>query len=139
MAMQGYCDRAKRLLYSAKTINEPLPLLTLMLMSKDKSMKYHEPKGFRKMKRPSLISDFAQVASGAASAFGGVKGEMDVMIQSQIEKILAKRGLVSREDFEAAQLRITAQGERIAALESQIEALSAKKAPKTAIKSAKKA
>lgn len=137
--MQGYCDRAKRLLYSAKTINEPLPLLTLMLMSKDKSMKYHEPKGFRKMKRPSLISDFAQVASGAASAFGGVKGEMDVMIQSQIEKILAKRGLVSREDFEAAQLRITAQGERIAALESQIEALSAKKAPKTATKSAKKA
>ena len=137
--MQGYCDRAKRLLYSAKTINEPLPLPTLMLMSKDKSMKYHEPKGFRKMKRPSLISDFAQVASGAASAFGGVKGEMDVMIQSQIEKILAKRGLVSREDFEAAQLRITAQGERIAALESQIEALSAKKAPKTAAKSAKKA
>ena len=137
--MQGYCDRAKRLLYSAKTINEPLPLLTLMLMSKDKSMKYHEPKGFRKMKRPSLISDFAQVASGAASAFGGVKGEMDVMIQSQIEKILAKRGLVSREDFEAAQLRITAQGERIAALESQLEALSAKKAPKTATKSAKKA
>ena len=137
--MQGYCDRAKRLLYSVKTINEPLPLPTLMLMSKDKSMKYHEPKGFRKMKRPSLISDFAQVASGAASAFGGVKGEMDVMIQSQIEKILAKRGLVSREDFEAAQLRITAQGERIAALESQIEALSAKKAPKTATKSAKKA
>jgi len=41
------------------------------------------------MKRPSLISDFAQVATGAASAFGGVKGEMDVMIQSQIEKILA--------------------------------------------------
>jgi len=91
------------------------------------------------MKRPSLISDFAQVASGAASAFGGVKGEMDVMIQSQIEKILAKRGLVSREDFEAAQLRITAQGERIAALESQLEALSAKKASKTATKSAKKA
>ena len=137
--MQGYCDRAKRLLYSVKTINEPLPLPTLMLMSKDKSMKYYEPKGFRKMKRPSLISDFAQVASGAASAFGGVKGEMDVMIQSQIEKILAKRGLVSREDFEAAQLRITAQAERIAALESQIEALSAKKAPKTATKSAKKA
>lgn len=137
--MQGYCDRAKRLLYSAKTINEPLPLPTLMLMSKDKSMKYYEPKGFRKMKRPSLISDFAQVATGAASAFGGVKGEMDVMIQSQIEKILAKRGLVSREDFEAAQLRITAQGERIAALESQLEALSAKKAPKTATKSAKKA
>jgi len=46
---------------------------------------------------------------------------------------------VSREDFEAAQLRITAQGERIAALESQLEALSAKKAPKTATKSAKKA
>ena len=62
---------------------------------------------------------------------------MDVMIQSQIEKIW-QNAVLYHVKILAAQLRITAQGERIAALESQIEALSAKKAPKTATKSAKK-
>ena len=90
------------------------------------------------MRRPSLFSDFAQVASGAASAFGGMKGEIDLIVQSQVEKILAKRGLVAREDFEAAEARITAQGARIAALESQLEAISGAKKSKPAAKAAKK-
>ena len=92
------------------------------------------------MRKPPLFSDLAQMASGAASAFGGVKGEMDVMIQSQIEKILAKRGLVSREDFDAAEARITALGQRIATLESQLGALqspAAKKAKKSPAKKPK--
>lgn len=90
------------------------------------------------MRRPSLFSDFAQVASGAASAFGGMKGEIDLIVQSQVEKILAKRGLVAREDFEAAEARITAQGARIAALESQLEAIAGAKKSKPAAKAAKK-
>jgi len=90
------------------------------------------------MRRPSLFSDFAQMASGAASAFGGMKGEVDVMVQSQVEKILAKRGLVAREDFDAAEARITALGVRIASLESQLAALQEAQAPKPTRKSAKK-
>ena len=90
------------------------------------------------MKRPSLLSDFAQMASGAASAFGGVKGEMDVMVQSQVEKILAKRGLVAREDFEAAEARITALATRIAALESQLAAQDKTKRAGSSAKQAKK-
>ena len=90
------------------------------------------------MRRPSLFSDFAQMASGAASAFGGMKGEVDVMVQSQVEKILAKRGLVAREDFDAAEARITALGVRIASLESQLAALQEAQAPKQTRKSAKK-
>lgn len=90
------------------------------------------------MRRPSLFSDFAQVASGAASAFGGMKGEIDLLVQSQVEKILAKRGLVAREDFEAAEARITALGARIADLESQIEAIASAKTSKPAAKAAKK-
>ena len=90
------------------------------------------------MRRPSLFSDFAQVASGAASAFGGMKGEIDLIVQSQVEKILAKRGLVAREDFEAAEARITALGARIAALESQLEAIASAKKSKPAAKAAKK-
>lgn len=90
------------------------------------------------MRRPSLFSDFAQVASGAASAFGGMKGEIDLLVQSQVEKILAKRGLVAREDFEAAEARITALGARIADLESQIEAIAGAKTSKPAAEAAKK-
>lgn len=93
------------------------------------------------MKRPSLFSDFAQMASGAASAFGGMKGEIEALVQSQVEKILAKRGLVSREDFEAAEARISALAARIEALESQAYNAKAKDkpAPKAAKSPAKKA
>ena len=90
------------------------------------------------MRRPSLFSDFAQMASGAASAFGGMRGEVDVMVQSQVEKILAKRGLVAREDFDAAEARITALGVRIANLESQLGALHEAQGAKSTRKSAKK-
>lgn len=82
------------------------------------------------MTKPPLFSDLAQMASGAASAFGGVKGELDTIIQSQIEKILAKRGLVSREDFDASNARISALVARIEALEAQLAAMQSKQAPK---------
>ena len=62
------------------------------------------------------------MASGAAAGLGGVKSEIDMIVQSQLEKLLAKRGLVSREDFDAAQLRIAALAERIEKLESQQQA-----------------
>lgn len=90
------------------------------------------------MKRPSLFSDFASMASGAASAFGGMRQEIEMLVQSQVEKILAKRGLVSREDFEAAEARITSLGARIASLESQLAETTVKKAPKSTAKAAKK-
>ena len=90
------------------------------------------------MKRPSLFSDVASMASGAASAFGGMRHEIEMLVQSQVEKILAKRGLVSREDFEAAEARITSLGARIASLESQLAEARAKKAPKSKAKAAKK-
>jgi len=90
------------------------------------------------IKRPSLFSDFASMASGAASAFGGMRHEIETLVQSQVEKILAKRGLVSREDFEAAEARITSLGARIAALESQLAEVTDKKAPKSKAKAAKK-
>ena len=90
------------------------------------------------MRRPSLFSDFAQIASGAASAFGGMKGEVEMMVQTQVEKILAKRGLVAREDFEAAELRITALAARIEALESRLAEISAPASAKTTAKKTKK-
>ena len=95
-------------------------------------------KGDIMTKKPPLFSDLAQMASGAASAFGGVKGDIDVMLQSQIERMMAKKGMVSREDFEAAEARISALASRIATLESHIEEMQNSMSAKPAKKSAKK-
>ena len=84
------------------------------------------------VKRPSLLSDVGQMISGASSAFGDIRLEMNNIAQSQIERALAKRGLVSREDFDAAEARIERLSARIAALESSLEALTtAQKLKKT--------
>lgn len=90
------------------------------------------------MRRPSLFSDFAQMASGAASAFGGMRGEVEMLVQSQVEKILAKRGLVAREDFEAAEARIAALAARIETLESRLADAPVATKPKSAAKTTKK-
>ena len=95
------------------------------------------------MKKPSLadllpLSDLTQMASGAASALGDVRGEMRTMMQSQIEKALAKRGLVAREDFDALEARLAKAIGRIEELESRLAEAAAAKPAKKVSKAAKK-
>lgn len=85
-------------------------------------------------KGPTFLSDVTQMISGASSAFGDLRLEMNNIAQSQIERALAKRGLVSREDFDAAEARIERLSARIASLESTIEALQAAQKPKKTTK-----
>ena len=82
------------------------------------------------VKRPPFLSDVTQIISGASSAFGDMRLEMNNIAQSQIERALAKRGLVSREDFDAAEARIDRLSARIAELESSLEELKAAQKPK---------
>ena len=86
-------------------------------------------------KRPPFLSDVTQIISGASSAFGDLRLEMTNIAQSQIDRALAKRGLVSREDFDAAEARIERLSARIAALESSLDALKADQKPKKTTKS----
>ena len=95
------------------------------------------------MKKPSLadllpLSDLTQMASGAASALGDVRGEMRTMMQSQIEKALAKRGLVAREDFDALEARLAKAIMRIEELESRLAEAAAAKPAKKGQQSGKK-
>ena len=48
-----------------------------------------------------LFDDLARVAGGAASAFSGVRGEIEARVRAQLERVLAGMDLVSREEFEA--------------------------------------
>jgi len=89
--------------------------------------------------RSNFIADIAQMANGAASAFGGMREEVDNVIRQRMERSLNARGLVTREEYDALRTRHEALAARVAFLESTMlkEAESADKAAPPA-KSAKK-
>ena len=82
-------------------------------------------------RRSNFMADLAQVANGAASAFGGIREEIDNLIRQRMERSLNVRGLVTREEFDALRTRHEAVSARLAALEANmpIRADSAKAAP----------
>ena len=80
-----------------------------------------------------LLDDLSRVATGAFSAFTGVREEIESRMREQFEKILARMDVVPREEFDAVQVmaaRARAEQEalavRVAALESQLAELTGK-------------
>jgi|TARA_X000001036_G_scaffold241684_1_gene225492 BMFP domain-containing protein YqiC len=59
--------------------------------------------------RSNFIADIAQMANGAASAFGGMREEVDNLIRQRMERSLNARGLVTREEYDALRTRHEAQ------------------------------
>lgn len=49
-----------------------------------------------------FFDDLARMASGAAGALTGMRGEIEARFRDQLERVLAGMDLVSREEFEAA-------------------------------------
>ena len=70
--------------------------------------------------RSNFMADIAQMANGAASAFGGMREEVDNLIHQRMERSLNARGLVTREEFDALRTRHEALAARLALLESTI-------------------
>ena len=68
--------------------------------------------------RSNFMADLAQMANGAASAFGGMREEIDNLIRQRMERSLNARGLVTREEFDALRTRHEALAARLALLES---------------------
>ena len=87
--------------------------------------------------RSKFIADLAQMANGAASAFGGMREEIDNIIRHRLERSLNARGLVTREEFDALRTRHEALAARISMLESA--ASPTPKTPKPATTAAKTA
>lgn len=74
-----------------------------------------------------LLDDLARLASGAAGALSGVRGEVETRLKKQLERILAEMDVVPREEFEAvkamaakARLEQEALERRVAALEAAL-------------------
>ncbi len=87
-----------------------------------------------------LIDDVTRLANDAAAALGGLRGEVEAMVKSRIERVLADLDVVPREEFETVrQMAALAReeqerlAERVAALEAKLAEAAPKKkpAPKT--------
>ncbi|MBV8654260.1 MAG: accessory factor UbiK family protein [Alphaproteobacteria bacterium] len=76
-----------------------------------------------------LLDDLARVATGALGALTGMRAEVEARIRDQLERVLARMDLVTREEFEAvramaakARLEQEALSRRLEALESRLQA-----------------
>ena len=70
--------------------------------------------------RSNLMADLAQMANGAASAFGGMREEIDNIIRQRMERSVNARGLVTREEYDALRTRHEALAGRLALLEAKM-------------------
>jgi BMFP domain-containing protein YqiC len=73
-----------------------------------------------------FFDDIARVASGAAGAISGVRGEIESRLRDQLERVLAGMDLVSREEFEAVKAMAAKAREEQELLRAQIAALEAR-------------
>ena len=48
-----------------------------------------------------ILDDLARVAGSAMGAAGGVKGEFEILLKRQLEKIFDGMDMVSRDEFDA--------------------------------------
>ncbi|HYM30883.1 MAG TPA: accessory factor UbiK family protein [Candidatus Cybelea sp.] len=77
-----------------------------------------------------ILDDLARLASGAVGTIQGLRAEIDAMVRQQLERILARMELVSRDEFDAVKaMAAAARAEnerlatRLAELEGRLDAL----------------
>jgi BMFP domain-containing protein YqiC len=73
-----------------------------------------------------FLDDLAKVASGALGSVSGMKHEVEVRLQQQIERLLARMNLVSREEFDAMKAVAQAAREAQIRLEARVATLEAR-------------
>ena len=72
-----------------------------------------------------FFDDLSRVASGAASAFSGLRDEVDQMIRQRLKRVIADMDMVTREEFEAVEAIATKAREEQEKLSEKVAALEA--------------
>ena len=72
-----------------------------------------------------LFDDFARMASGAMNAAAGVREEFEVLVRRQLERLLERMDLVSREEFDAVKAMAAKARSEQDALAKRVGALEA--------------
>lgn len=75
------------------------------------------------MSTNNFFDDMARMAGGALSALGGMKDEVERMVQQTTRKMLDKMDLVTREEFEIVRDMAVAAREENAALAARVAKL----------------
>jgi BMFP domain-containing protein YqiC len=78
-----------------------------------------------------FFDDMAKAASGALGSFAGLRHEIEVRVQQQLERLLGRMNLVSREEFETMKAVAQAAREEQIKLERRLQALEARLAAET--------
>ncbi len=76
--------------------------------------------------RNPILDDIAKVATGAASAFSGLRGEIEARVRDQMAKLLDGMHLPSREEFEVVKAMAAKAREENDELRARIAALEAR-------------
>ena len=77
-----------------------------------------------------VLDEIARMFTNAAGAAQGVRQEVETVIRSQAERLVADLDLVPREEFEVVRAMAALAREENEALKARIEALEAAAAPK---------
>jgi BMFP domain-containing protein YqiC len=76
-----------------------------------------------------VLDDLARVASGAFSAFSGVRHEVEGRMREQVERILMTMDVVPRDEFDAVKAMAAEARARQEDLERRLAELEARLAP----------
>jgi BMFP domain-containing protein YqiC len=80
-----------------------------------------------------MFEDAAKLAGGALGAFSGVRREVEALVHQQMERLLAKMDLVTRDEFEAVKAMAVAareENEKLAARLDELDSSASAAAPK---------
>lgn len=73
-----------------------------------------------------LIDEIAKLATDAAAVAQGARREVETVVRSQIEKLLAEANVVSRDEFDAVKAIAVRAADEADRLRLRVEALEAK-------------
>ncbi len=78
-----------------------------------------------------LFDDLARVAGGALGALTGVRDEVESRVRQQVDAVLARLNLVTREEHEAVLAMVAAAREAQERLEKRLDVLERQKPAKS--------
>jgi len=73
-----------------------------------------------------LLDDMAKAASGALGSLAGLRHEIEMRVQQQLERLLGRMNLVSREEFETMKAVAQAAREQQIKLERRLHEIEAR-------------
>jgi BMFP domain-containing protein YqiC len=79
-----------------------------------------------------ILDDMAKVATGALGSLTGLRAEIEAKVQQQLERLLGRMNLVSREEFETIKAVAQAAREEQIKLERRLQEIEARLAEKGA-------